>query len=81
MDKKELDLWTNTSSRLEMFFEKGTIGIENSKLIRIPGTKYDERTKSLRSYGLNYSEIIEYLKKSDLDFIESGTIELFKPIE
>ena len=73
MDKKELDLSTNTSSRLEIFFEKGTIRIENGKLIRIPGTKYDERTKSLRSYGLNYSEIIEYLKKSDLDFVDNVT--------
>ena len=64
---------TNPSSRLEMFFEKGTIRIENGKLMRIPGTKYDDRTKSLRSYGLNYSEIIEYLKKSDLDFVDNVT--------
>ena len=54
-----------------LFFDKGTIRIENSKLIQIPGTKYDERTKSLRSYGLNYFEIIEYLKKSDLDFVDN----------
>ncbi|MCH9659219.1 DEAD/DEAH box helicase family protein [archaeon] len=55
-----------------LFFDKGTIRIENSKLIQIPGTKYDERTKSLRSYGLNYFEIIEYLKKSDLDFVDNA---------
>ena len=53
-----------------LFFDKGTIRIENSKLMRIPGTKYDERTKSLRSYGLNYFEIVDYLKKSDLDFVD-----------
>ena len=73
MGKKELDLSTNSSSCIEMFFEKGTIRIENAKLIRIPGTKYDDRTKSLRSYGLNYSEIVEYLKKSDLDFVDHVT--------
>ncbi len=63
---------TNSSSpNPKLFFDKGTIRIEDSKLIRIPGTKYDDRTKSLRSYGLNYSEIIEYLKKSDLDFVDN----------
>ena len=54
----------------KLFFDKGTIRIEDCKLIRIPGTKYDDRAKILRSYALNYSEIIEYLKKSDLDFVD-----------
>lgn len=55
----------------KLFFDKGTIRIEDSKLVSIPGTKFDDRTKALRSYGLNYSEIIEYLKKSDLDFVDN----------
>lgn len=55
----------------KLFFDKGTIRIEDSGLIQIPGTKYDDRIKALRSYGLNYSEIIEYLKKSDLDFVDN----------
>lgn len=59
-----------SSPNPKLFFDKGTIRIEDSKLIRIPGTKYDDRTKILRSYALNYSEIIEYLKKSDLDFVD-----------
>jgi len=54
----------------KLFFDKGTICIENSKLIRIPGTKYDDRSKLLRSYALNYSEIIEYLEKSEVDFVD-----------
>ncbi len=53
-----------------MFFEKGTIRIENGNLLGIPGTKYDDRNKSLRSYGLNYSEISEYLKQSNLKFVD-----------
>ena len=61
---------SNPSTTPKLFFDKGTICIEGSKLTRIPDTKYDDRTKVLRSYGLNYSEIIEYLKKSDLDFID-----------
>ena len=60
----------NPSTTPKLFFDKGTIRIEGSELIRIPDTKYDDRTKVFRSYGLNYSGIIEYLKKSDLDFID-----------
>ena len=69
-DSKESDLSSSTSPNPRLFFDKGTIRIENSRLVRIPGTKYDERTKSLRSPGLNYSEIVEYLKKSDLNFVD-----------
>ena len=62
---------SDLSVKTKLFFDKGTIRIENSKLIQIPGTKYDARTKILRSYGLNYSEIVEYLNKSNLDFIDN----------
>ncbi len=61
----------NSSDTPKLFFDKGTIRIEDGKLVRIPGTKFDDRNKVFRSYGLNYSEIIEYLKKSDLDFIDN----------
>ena len=54
----------------KLFFDKGTIRIEDSELIKIPNTKYDDRTRSLRSYGLNYQEIIDYLQKSDLNFTD-----------
>lgn len=62
---------SSTSPIPKLFFDRGTIRIEGSRLVRIPGTKYDERTNSLRSHGLNYSEIVEYLKKSDLDFADN----------
>ena len=58
------------NSNPRLFFDKGTICIEDSDLIRIPNTKYDDRNKVLRAYGLYYQEIIEYLKKSDLDFTD-----------
>ena len=61
----------SSSSNPKLFFDKGTIRIEDSRLVRIPNTKYDERTQSLRSHGLNYQEIIEYLKKSDLEFVDN----------
>ncbi len=68
---KESDLSSSTLPNPKLFFDKGTIRIENSRLVRIPGTKYDERTKSLRSHGLSYSEIVEYLEKSDLNFVDN----------
>ena len=61
---------SSSSPNPKLIFDKGTIRIENSDLIRIPGTKYDDRSKVLRSYGLNYPEITEYLKESNLDFID-----------
>ncbi|MDH3766776.1 MAG: DEAD/DEAH box helicase family protein, partial [Nitrosopumilus sp.] len=80
MTKKDTDLSSNSSLKPKLFFDKGTIRIEDSKLIRIPGTKYDDRSKILRSYGLNYSEIVEYLKKSDLDFVDHVTNFIPSPV-
>ena len=59
---------SNPTSKPKLFFEKGSIRIDDGNLIGIPNTKYDNRAKSLRSYGLYYSEIVQYLKNSDLDF-------------
>ena len=68
------------SVKPKLFFDKGTIRIEDSKLIQIPGTKYDDRTKILRSYGLNYPDIVEYLNKSNLDFIDHVTNFIPSPV-
>jgi len=73
-------LSSNSSPNPKLFFDKGTICIENSKLIQIPGTKYDDRTESLRCYGLNYSEIIEYFKKSELGFVDNVSDFIASPI-
>lgn len=56
----------------KLSFDKGTVRIENSHLLRIPNTKYDKREKILRSYGLHYSEIVDYLSKSDLSFVDDA---------
>jgi len=71
LTNKEVDLTYDSSLNPKLFFDKGTIRIEDGELIQIPSTKYDDRTKNLRSYALNYREIIEYLKKSDLDFVDN----------
>ena len=59
------------SANPRLFFDKGTICIEGSDLIRIPYTRYDDRNKVLRSYGLRYKEIIEYLEQSELDYVDN----------
>ncbi len=65
----------------KLFFDKGTICIKNSGLIRIPGTKLDDRDKeTLRAYGLDYKEIVEYLKKSDFDYVDQVTQFLPSPV-
>ena len=70
-NKTKVYLSSIQSSNPKLFFDKGTICIKDSGLIRIPGTKYDDRAKILRSYAIAYSEIIDYLKKSELDFIDN----------
>lgn len=66
---------------LRLFFDKGTIFIQNGKLIRIPQTKIDPREKEmLRSFGLNYAEIVDYLEKSDIDFVDNVTDYLPSPM-
>jgi superfamily II DNA or RNA helicase len=68
----------NPVTQLRLYFDKGTICIEGTDLIRIPNTKFDDRTKTFRSYGLHYKDIKEYLQKSDLDFIDN--VPTFFPI-
>ena len=61
-----------------LFFDKGTICIKDSLFVRIPNTKFDEHDKKiLRAYGMSYKEIIEYLKQSELDYIDN--VEKFLP--
>ena len=64
-----------------LFFDKGTICIKNSGLIHIPRTKLDIQDKeTLRAYGLDYKEIIEYLEKSDFDFLNEATNFIPSPV-
>lgn len=62
---------TSSHTSPKLFFEKGTICIRDARLLRIPNTKYDDKNHVLRSYALHYQDIIEYLEKSDLDFIDN----------
>ena len=54
-----------------LFFDRGTVCIKNSGLLRIPNTKLDDRDKNtFRAYGLYYKGIVEYLKKSGFDYVD-----------
>ena len=71
----------NSSTIPRLFFDKGTICIKNSKLIRIPRTKSDEQdNETLRAYGLDYNEISEYMKTSELDFADQVANYLPSPV-
>ena len=72
----------NTTSKIpRLFFDKGTICIKNSKLIRIPRTKFDEQdNETLRAFGFDYNEISEYMNTSELDFVDQVANYLPSPI-
>ena len=71
----------SNSEPITLFFDKGTVCVKNSKLHHIPQTKIDEKDeKTKRAYGLHYSEIIEYFKQSDLDYIDQAPKYLASPI-
>lgn len=47
-------------------FERGTIRIDNAKMLEIPNAKFDERSGTLRAYGMHYSGIMKYLNESGI---------------
>lgn len=49
-----------------LLFDRGSIVVRGD--LRIPNTSFDERIHAFRAQGLHYSEILEYLKQSDLAF-------------
>ena len=53
-----------------MSFERGTVRIEDAGLIRIPHTAYEDKGRTLRAYGMHYSEITEYLQESGVGFVD-----------
>ena len=64
-----------------LFFDRGTVCIKNSGLLRIPNTKLDDRDKNtFRAYGLYYKEIIEYLKNSGFDYADNVANFLPSPV-
>ena len=71
------DHYSSSTGKLTVSFDKGTICITGTHPLRIPYTKYDERSHILRAQALHYKEIIEYLQNSNLDFIDN--VPLFPP--
>ena len=72
---------SNADGIPRLFFDKGTICIKNSKLIRIPNTKFDEQdNETLRAFGRDYNEISEYMKTSELNFIDQVANYLPSPV-
>jgi len=53
-----------------VYYDKGTICVDSKGLTHIPSAIFDERNKVLRAQAVHYKEIIEYLKSSDIDFVD-----------
>ena len=51
---------------MELLFDKGTVIFDGTS--KIPGAIFDERIKKYRAEALYYSEIKQFLKKSNLSF-------------
>lgn len=47
-------------------FEHGTINVASADMLAIPDVKYDDRSKTLRAYGMYYANIIQYLEESEI---------------
>src|SRR5688572_23133764 len=53
---------------IRLSYDRGTIVIKG--LIHIPFATLDPRTNSLRALALNYSDIINYLRESDIEYTD-----------
>ena len=53
-----------------VYYDKGTICVDSKGLNHIPSAIFDERNKVLRAEAVHYKEITEYLKSSDIDFVD-----------
>ncbi len=49
-----------------LVFDHGTIRIENARMLEIPDARYDERSGTLRAYGMSYPGVLRYLEESEI---------------
>ena len=64
----------NEMSRVELKYDRGTIVITGN--IHIPYASRDPRTNLLRAAALDYVNILEYLKRSRIDFDNTKVLDL-----
>ena len=60
--------------KVALRYDKGTILISGN--VHIPFTSVDPRTHSLRAEGLDYQNIIEYLKRSEVEYDDNRVLDL-----
>ncbi len=60
--------------KVALRYDKGTILISGN--VHIPLTSVDPRTHSLRAEGLDYQNIIEYLKRSEIEYDDNKVLDL-----
>jgi superfamily II DNA or RNA helicase len=60
--------------KVALRYDNGTILISGN--IHIPFTSVDPRTHSLRAEGLDYQNIVEYLKRSEIEYDDNKVLDL-----
>ena len=60
--------------KVTLRYDNGTILISGN--IHIPFTSIDPRTHLLRAEGLDYQNIIEYLKRSEIEYDDNKVLDL-----
>ena len=60
--------------KVALRYDNGTILITGN--VHIPFTSLDPRTHSLRAEGLDYQNIIEYLKRSNIEYDDNKVLDL-----
>ena len=54
----------------EIYYDKGTIVIKGN--VHVPHAKFDHRSGSYRALAYRYRDIIEYLERNGIDFIDNA---------
>ena len=54
--------------KARLSYERGTIRIEGN--VHIPFAKYDSRSKCYRAFAYKYRDIVDYLEKSGIEYID-----------
>ena len=56
--------------QLSIQYDKGTLLIQGD--VRVPNSSWDERSGAYRALALHYADIVEYLERSHIDFVDEA---------
>jgi len=59
-----------TELKAHIQYDKGTLVIRGD--VRVPNATWDERSSAYRALAMHYRDIVEYLKRSDIDYVDGA---------